>query len=94
MSSTIVYCNSLKYGCAKNLLNKLKKMQNCAARVVTGVKKFDHVKPTLESLSPCCIKNRVQVCPPYLQMFEWISFTVSNRSPSTINQFKTTEVLQ
>ncbi len=48
VSSTIDYCNSLMYGCTKNLLKKLLKIQNCAARVVTGTKMFDHVKPILE----------------------------------------------
>ena len=73
VSSTIDYYNSLMYGCTKNLLNKLQKIRNCAARVVTGAKEFDHVKPILESfvaLAPCFIKNRVPGCPTYLQMFE------------------------
>ena len=60
VSSTIDYCNSLMYGCTKNLLNKLQKIQNCAARVVTGAKKFDHVKPILESLHWLPVSSRIE----------------------------------
>ena len=45
VSSTLDYCNALLYGCAKRLLDKLQKIQNCAARVVIGGSKYDHVKP-------------------------------------------------
>ena len=60
VSSAIDYCNSLMYGCTKNLLNKLQKIQNCAARVVTGAKKFDHVKPILESLHWLPVSSRIE----------------------------------
>ena len=58
--STIDYCNSLMYRCTKNLLNKLQKIQNCAARVVTGAKRFDHVKPILESLHWLPVSSRIE----------------------------------
>ncbi len=59
VSSTIDYCNSLMYGCTKTLLNKLQKIQNCVARIITGAKKFDHVKPILESLHWLPISSRI-----------------------------------
>ena len=60
VSSTIDYCNSLMYGCTKNVLKKLQKIQNCAARVITGAKKFDHIKPILESLHWLSVSYRIE----------------------------------
>ena len=60
VSSTIDYCNSLMYGCMKKLLNKLQKIENCAARVVTGANKFDHVRPILESLHWLPVSSRIE----------------------------------
>ena len=37
VTSTLDYCNALLYGCSKHLLDKLQKIQNCAARVVMEV---------------------------------------------------------
>ena len=52
VSSTIDYCNSLMYGCTKNLLSKLQKMQEA--------KKFVHVKPILESLHWLPVSSRIE----------------------------------
>ena len=37
------YCNALYYGLNKEILNKLQRVQNCAARLVMKVNRFDHV---------------------------------------------------
>ena len=41
--SNIDYCNALYYGLSKETLNKLQRVQNCAARLVMKVNRFDHV---------------------------------------------------
>ena len=40
-------CNSLLYGLPKHLLNRLRLIQNTAARIVTLSKRFDHITPIL-----------------------------------------------
>ena len=41
--SNIDYCNALYYGLSKEALNKLQRVQNCAARLVMKINRFDHV---------------------------------------------------
>ena len=41
--SKIDYCNSLYYGINQNLVYKLQTVQNCAARLIYGRKKREHV---------------------------------------------------
>ena len=47
ISSKLDNCNSLFYGLPKHLLNRLRLIQNTAARFVTLSKRFDHVTPIL-----------------------------------------------
>ena len=48
--SRIDYCNSLLYGIKQKLLDRLQKVQNAAARVVTRSYKYDHITPVLKKL--------------------------------------------
>ena len=50
VSSRLDYCNSLLYGVSDSLLAKLQTVQNTAARVITGTRKFDHIIPVLRDL--------------------------------------------
>ena len=50
VSSRLDYCNSLLYGISSTLLRRLQSIQNAAARLVTGAKKFDHITPVLREL--------------------------------------------
>ena len=47
ISSRLDYCNSLLYGVGDGLLKKLQAVQNAAAWVLTGAKKFDRIMPVL-----------------------------------------------
>ncbi len=45
------YCNALLGGCSARLINKLKMVQNAAARVLTKSRKYDHISPVLSTLN-------------------------------------------
>ena len=60
ISSRIDYCNSLLYGITKYNLEKLQKVQNAAARVVSGKRKHDHISSTLFSLHWLPVKYRIE----------------------------------
>ena len=52
ISSKLDNCNynSLLYGLPKHLLNRLRSIQNTAARIVTLSKRFDHITPIMFKL--------------------------------------------
>ena len=41
------YCNYLFVGVSGRLLDKLQPLQNAAARLVTGARKFDRITPVM-----------------------------------------------
>ena len=59
VSSRLDYCNSLLYGIGDGLLTKLQTVQNAAARVVTGTRKFDHISPVLRQLHWLPVRQRI-----------------------------------
>ena len=59
VSSRLDYCNSLLYGIDDGLLTKLQTVQNAAARVVTGTRKFDHISPVLLQLHWLLVRQRI-----------------------------------
>jgi len=59
VSSRLDYCNSLLYGISDGLLAKLQTVQNAAARIVTGTRKFDHITPVLHQLHWLPVRQRI-----------------------------------
>ena len=57
--SRLDYCNALYYGLPENLLTKLQRVQNHAAKLITRLHKFDHVTPALKSLHWLPIEQRI-----------------------------------
>jgi hypothetical protein len=60
ITSRLDYCNSLLIGLPDSQLNRLQRIQNNAARVVSKTKKFDHVSPVLKSLHWLPIRKRIE----------------------------------
>ena len=58
--SRIDFCTSILYGLPDVHINKLQRIQNSAARLVTRTQKRDHISPILHDLNWLPIKHRIQ----------------------------------
>ena len=69
VSSKLDYCNSLYSGISQTNLNKLQRIQNSLARVITNTSKYQHITPTLKktTLASYQTKNRLQNLSSHIQ---------------------------
>ena len=58
--SRIDYCNPLLAGCPKQLIHKLQKVHNNAARLISRTAKFDHISPVLHTLHWLPVNQRIE----------------------------------
>lgn len=60
ITSKLDYCNSLLYGLPNCQINKLQRIQNAAARLITNTSRFDHITPILYKLHWLPVTSRIQ----------------------------------
>jgi hypothetical protein len=60
VSPHLDYANSLYYGLPEHLLDRLQRVQNAAARLVTGANRFASSKAQLKSLHWLPVRARIQ----------------------------------
>ena len=58
--SRLDYANSLLYGATRSDLDKLQRTMNSAARLITGIKKFEHISDALRNLHWLPIECRIK----------------------------------
>jgi hypothetical protein len=71
VSPHLDYANSLYYGLPEHLLNRLQRVQNAAARLVTGANRFASYKALLKSLHWLPVRARIQYKVPPVTFVIW-----------------------
>ena len=59
ISSRLDYCNSLHFALQDTDIQRLQKVQNTAARILTLTRKYDHITPILQQLHWLTVKERI-----------------------------------
>ena len=59
VTSRIDYCNSLLHGISAYNINRIQRIQNSAARIITNSRKYDHITPILQKLHWLRVRQRI-----------------------------------
>lgn len=81
VTSRLDYGNTLLFGINKSTLNKLQKIQNTAARLVTGTKGREHISPILADLHWLPVEFRIQ-----FKILVYVYNAIKGDAPSYIQE--------
>jgi hypothetical protein len=59
IGSRLDYCNSMFVGVSSHLLERLQRIQNASARLITDARKYDHISPVLRDLHWLPVRQRI-----------------------------------
>ena len=79
--SRLDYCNGILFGLPDNQIQKLQRVQNAAARLVTRAKKHDHVSPILYQLHWLPIRYRIQ-----FRILSLVFLCINDLAPSYLQE--------
>ena len=60
VTSRLDYCNAVLYGLPASVTNKMQRLQNTCARMITKTKRHDHITPMLIKLHWLPVRRRIE----------------------------------
>ena len=84
VSSRLDYCNSLLYGINECQLSKLQRIQNAAARLISGARWCDHITPVLRELHWLPVSERIRY-----KIATLVHKSLHNNAPSYLTELCT-----
>ena len=60
VTSHLDYCNAVLYGLPASVTNKMQRLQNMCARMITGTRRSDHITPVLIKLHWLPVRKRIE----------------------------------
>jgi len=70
IASRVDYCNALLYGVADGVIRRLQSVLHAAARLITGIRRHEHITPTLrDTLHSYITVHHLQNCADDVGLF-------------------------